>query len=171
MSAGLLTTVEVVAPSQAVVVSLNAGPQGEPGPVPVEVVFPIVGGTLGTQPTFNGDPLFTGSYVRSGQLVHFQIQVDFDNITSFGTGQYFVDLPFPSKYAYQVAAGCVHDISATRDYPLYGHVDAGETQLLLKSIDVQGQSAFNVPFAQGSPFTLATTDNFHISGIYIAEES
>ena len=168
--AGLETTVEVVAPNQAVVVSLNKGDKGDPF-IPEQVEFEVAGGTLGTQPTFDGAPLFTGSYIKTGQQVHFQVQVDFDNITSFGTGQYFIDLPFPSKYAYQVAAGCVHDISATRDYPLYGHVDAGETQLLLKSIDVQGQAAFNVPFAQGSPFTLATEDNFHISGTYIAEES
>lgn len=169
--AGLETTVEVVAPSQAVVVSLNAGPQGEPGPVPVEVVFPIVGGTLGSQPTFSGDPLFSGSYVRSGQLVHFQIQVDFENIISFGTGQYFLDLPFPSKHAYQFAAGCLHDISTGVDYPIFGHVNAGQTRMVLKSIDSQGNASFNVPFTATAPVTLATADNFHISGTYIAEES
>ena len=60
--------------------------------------FVVAGGVVsGTQPTFNGAPLFTGSYSRIGDLVHFQIQVDFDNITSFGNGQYYVNLPFPAR--------------------------------------------------------------------------
>lgn len=169
----LETTVEVTGPAAAVVVSLNAGPQGETGPAfsPAEETFIVEGGTLGTQPTFSGDPLFSGSYVQAGSQIHFQIQVDFDNITSFGTGQFFVTLPFASKYAYQVAAGCLHDISTSRDYPIYGHVDAGSDQLLLKSIDASGNSAYNIAFAQGAPITLATADNFHISGTYIAEDA
>jgi hypothetical protein len=64
----------------------------------------------------------------------------------------------------------LHDISTGRDYPIFGHVFAGEVQMLLKSIDSQGNAAFNVPFAQGSPITLATADNFHLSGSYIAED-
>jgi hypothetical protein len=170
MSSGLKTTVEVVGPSEAVVVSLNAGPQGpqgEPGPEPVEVVFPIVGGTLGTQPTFTGDPLFTGSYVRSGQLVHFQVQVDFDNITSFGTGQYVIDLPFPSKHAYQFTAGCLHDVSTGKDYPIFAHVVEGQSQLQLQTMDVSGQTTFQVDFTSTVPVTLDVADNFHISGTYI----
>ena len=134
------------------------------------VPFAINGGTLGTQPTFDCAPLFSGSYIRARNLVHFEIQVDFDNITSFGTGQYFLDLPFPAKHAYQFSAGCLHDISTGRDYPIYGHVNAGATQMVLKSIDAQGNTAFNVAFTYNTPVTLATADNFHISGSYIAEE-
>jgi hypothetical protein len=114
--------------------------------------------------------LFTGSYVRAGQLVHFQIQVDFDNITSFGTGQYFLDLPFPSKHAYQFTAGCLHDVSTGRDYPIFGHVNEGETQLQLQSMDVSGQTTFQIDFTATAPVTLAVADNFHISGSYIVEE-
>jgi hypothetical protein len=146
------------------------GPEGPEGPTPEEVIFEVLGGALGTQPTFNGAPLFSGTYIKVGSLVHFQIQVDFDNITSFGSGQYYIDLPFACKHNYQFSAGCLHDISTGRDYPIFGHVFAGEVQMLLKSIDAQGNSAFNVPFAQGSPITLATADNFHLSGSYIAED-
>jgi len=140
------------------------------GDLGLDTEFEVAGGTLGTQPTFNGAPLFTGSYVRTGPMVHFRIDVDFDNITSFGTGQYYLDLPFPAKHNYEFTAGCLHDISATRDYPMTGHVYAGESRMLLKSLDASGNSVFAVPFTATSPVTLAVADNFHISGDYISEE-
>ena len=133
--------------------------------VTAETTFTVNGGTLGTQPTFTGDPLFSGSYVKVGSLVHFQIQVDMDNITSFGTGQYFVDLPFPAKYAYQVREGCVHDASTSRQYPLGGHVFAGESRLYLNFIDSNGRDN---PFTYNTPLALAVADNFHIAGTYIS---
>jgi hypothetical protein len=135
----------------------------------LDTSFTVAGGSLGTQPTFTGAPLFTGSYVRTGPMVHFRIDVDFDNITSFGTGQYYLDLPFPAKYNYEFAAGCLHDISATRDYPITGHIYAGESRMLLKSIDASGNTAYAVPFTATAPVTLATADNFHVSGDYIAD--
>jgi hypothetical protein len=135
----------------------------------LDTAFTVAGGTLGTQPTFDGAPLFTGSYVKTGPMVHFRIDVDFDNITSFGTGQYYLDLPFPAKYNYEFTAGCVHDISASRDYALTGHVYAGEDRMLIKSLDNQGSLTYAVPFTATSPFTLAVADNFHICGDYIAE--
>jgi hypothetical protein len=152
-----------------------AGPQGIQGPMGnisgiEENTFIVQGGTTGTQPTFSGNPLFTGSYVKTGPMVHFRIDVDFDNITSFGTGQYYLDLPFPAKHNYEFTAGCLHDISASRDYPMTGHVYAGESRMLLKSIDSAGNSAFAVPFTGTSPITLAVADNFHISGDYIADD-
>ena len=43
--------------------------------------------------------------------------------------------------------------------------------MVLKSIDAQGNSAYNVAFTATTPVTLAVADNFHISGSYIADES
>lgn len=135
-----------------------------------EVPFAVNGGTLGTQPTFDGAPLFTGSYIRARNLVHFEVQIDFDNITNFGTGQYFIDLPFPSRFAYQFTAGCLHDVSTGRDYPIYGHVLAGSNRMELQSMDVTGQTVYQVDFTSTNPVALSTEDNFHLSGSYIAEE-
>jgi hypothetical protein len=135
----------------------------------IDTPFTVVGGTLGDAPTFDGAPLFTGSYVKTGPMIHFRIDVDMDNITSFGTGQYYLDLPFPAKYNQQFAAGCYHDISTGRDYPMFGHVEAGESRMVLKSIDAGGNSAYNVPFTATTPVTLNAEDNFHISGDYIWE--
>jgi hypothetical protein len=130
--------------------------------------FAVNGGTTGTQPTFTGDPLFSGSYVKNGPLVHFQVQVDMDNITSFGTGQYYVDLPFPAKYGYMFRDGCLHDVSTNREYHISGHVYAGQNQMLLFTTDVQGSRLNDFAFSQGEPVTLSSADNFHISGTYIS---
>ena len=141
------------------------------GDIGVETSYAIQGGTDGTQPTFTGDPLFTASYVRmSSNLVHFQIQVDMDNITNFGTGQYYMTLPFPSKYGYMFRESCLHDISANREYHISGHVFAGSNQMTLFTSDTQGNNLYDFPFAQGEPVTLTTADNFHIAGTYIAED-
>jgi hypothetical protein len=127
------------------------------------VPFTVAGGTLGTQPTFTGAPLFTGSYTKIGNLCHFQIDVDMDNITSFGTGQYYMTLPFPAEHNYLVSDGCLHDISANDQYSVMGHVVAGSNQLRLLSIASNGK---HVPFEHNVPVTLAIADNFHVAGTY-----
>lgn len=138
-----------------------------------EISYTVQGGTDGTQPTFTGDPLFTGNYIKNGaNQVHFEIQVDMDNITSFGTGQYYVTLPFAAKYAYTFRDGCVHDSSAgDRSYQISGHVSAGSDFLQLEATDVTGQAIFDVPFTPTFPITLTTADNFHLAGNYIADLS
>jgi hypothetical protein len=137
------------------------------GDLGVDTTFTVVGGTLGTQPTFTGTPLFTGSYVKTGPMIHFRIDVDMDNITSFGTGQYYVDLPFPAKYNYHFRNACLHDVSMPRQFGLSGHVSAGESRVTLFYTDTSGQ---DVAFDYNSPALLTTSDNFHISGDYIAED-
>lgn len=129
------------------------------------VNYPPAGGTSGTQPTFTGTPLFTGTYTRVGSLIHFAFDVDMDNITSFGTGQYYINLPFPAKRNYIFRDGCVHDISTAKQYSIAGHVVANATQLFLFSTASNGQ---DVAFEHNVPFTLATADNFHIAGTYEA---
>jgi hypothetical protein len=142
---------------------------GPPSPYPETTPYTVGGGTTGTQPTFSGDPLFTAQYVRVGDLVHFEVQVDFDNITSFGTGQYFVTLPFPVAQGIMFRNGCLHDISTGREYHISGHAYPGSSDLMLFTTDIVGQNVYDFPFEQGEPVTLSTADNFHISGDYIAE--
>lgn len=144
------------------------GPAGADATLGTETSFTVNGGSTGTQPTFNGSPLFSGSYVKNGPLVHFQIQVDMDNITSFGTGQYYLDLPFPAKYGYMFREGCLHDIDTGREYHISGHVYAGQSQMTLLTTDVSGNRVYDFAFSQGEPITLSTADNFHIAGTYIS---
>jgi hypothetical protein len=133
-----------------------------------ELSFEVIGGTLGDQPTFDGDPLFTGSYVQQGTMVHFRIDVDMDNITDFGSGQYYLDLPFPAKYNYLFRNACLHDVSMPRQYGLSGHVEAGQSRMLLFYTDTSGQ---DYAFDYNSPALLTVNDNFHISGDYILDQT
>jgi hypothetical protein len=135
--------------------------------VGVSIPFTVQGGTLGTQPTFTGAPLFTGSYTKWGNLCHFQVDVDMDNITNFGTGQYYITLPFPAEFNYQFSDGCLHDISASDQYSIMGHVVAGSNQLRLLSV---ASNAKHVPFTHTVPVNLSTADNFHIAGTYEIEQ-
>ena len=133
----------------------------------VDTVYTVLGGTDGTQPTFTGDPLFTGSYVAFGDSVTFRINVLMTNITNFGTGQYYVTLPFDSKYTYLTSDGHLHDVSVNRDYTLQGHVLAGTNVLKLFYTQSNGQQD---EFEHDAPITLATADIFHIAGTYITTE-
>jgi hypothetical protein len=127
----------------------------------------IEGGTLnGSQPTFDGSPMFSGEWLLIGKLCHFSIDVDMDNITSFGSGQYYVKLPFASKQNYLMSDGCLHDISTGDEYAVLGHVQAGSDTLSLLTTTSNGKQN---PFNSGVPVNLNQQDNFHISGTYIIE--
>lgn len=144
---------------------------GNAGAVSAEIPFEVDGGALGTQPTFSGAPMFYGSYIVMGPVIHFKIQVEFDNITNFGTGQYYLNLPIPAKYGYDFRDGCLHDDSTGHTYHISGHVSPGETQLLLFTTDLSGQNLYDFPFTRAEPLTLTTADRFHIAGSYIADFS
>ena len=138
----------------------------------IEISYDVQGGTAGNQPTFTGDPLFSASYIKmSSNLVHFQIQVDMDNITNFGTGQYYMTLPFNAAHAYDFREGCLHDQNTGDQYHISGHVNSGSNVLILFTTDVSGQNVRDFAFTSTEPITLATADNFHIAGIYICETS
>jgi hypothetical protein len=127
----------------------------------------IEGGTLnGSQPQFTGSPMFSGEWYLVGKLCHFSIDVDMDNITNFGSGQYYVKLPFISKTNYLMSDGCLHDSSTGDEYAVLGHVLAGSDSLSLLTTTSNGKQN---PFTNSVPVNLANTDNFHISGTYIVE--
>ena len=136
----------------------------------IEQTYTVEGGTSGTQPAFTGEP-FSGHYVILGSTVFFDVQVDFATITNFGTGQYYVTLPFASKYGTDIGNGCLHDNDTGFQYHISGHVDAGSDELHLFTTDLSGQRLRDYPFEQGEPVTLATADNFHISGTYIVDDT
>lgn len=128
-----------------------------------DVAYQPLGDALITSPTFSGDPLIEGSYTKIGSLVYFEIRVDFDNITSFGAGQYYLTLPFPAAHASHMRGGCLHDISGNDQYAISGHVAAGSDELYLFSTASNGR---DVAFTYNVPVTLDVADNFHIAGTY-----
>ena len=129
--------------------------------------YTVGGGTDGAQPTFTGDPLFTGSYIRIGNLVHFEIEVDFSNILTFGTGQYYLTLPFAARSEVKIREGSLYDGSDAREFHMSGHTTPDSTELLLYSSDKIASGVQDVPFTFEVPVTLDNTDHFHISGSYI----
>jgi hypothetical protein len=147
------------------------GPTGPTGPEPEPgiIEYTVQGGTDETQPTFIGDPLFHGHYVKLGQLVHFSVDVDMDNIVSFGTGQYYVTLPTNVHHGYSFSNGSLLDDSTGDVYIIQGRVDVGTNVLKLYTLSPEGQSLTETPFSQGSPITLTTTDSFNIAGTYMSE--
>ena len=131
-----------------------------------EGTWTIEGGTTGpgaVQPTFSSAPMFSGGYNRFDSLCHFHIDVDMDNITNFGDGQYYVKLPFAAKNNYILSDGGLHDISTGNEYQVLGHVSAGSDILTLLSIASNGK---HVPFTHNVLVTLSIQDNFHIAGFY-----
>lgn len=126
------------------------------------------GGTTGTQPTWSSN-IFTASFNRFGNMAHFSIFVNFASITSFGTGQYYVTLPYPARVAYQFRDGCLHDVSAGHEFFISGHVDAGSNVLYLNTADKVGSTIQDLDFTSTSPVTLTTADRFHIAGTYEIE--
>ena len=130
-----------------------------------DTAYVVGGGTLnGTQPTFSSDPLFTASYVRAGGLVHFRATVGMSNITNFGTGQYYMTLPFNAKYEEYIRGGHLHDASTNKFYTISAQTTPGSNVIKLWTTASNGDE---VPFTSSVPVNLATADDFHVSGNYI----
>lgn len=124
----------------------------------------IEGGTTnGNQPTFSGNPMFSGEWTLIGNICHFAISVDMDNIISFGTGQYFMKVPFISKNNYLMSNGCLHDDSTGDEYAILGHIPAGSDVMTLLTTISNGKQS---PFTSSVPVNLAIQDRFHIAGTY-----
>ena len=121
----------------------------------------------GTGIAFTGTPA-VGSYVKVGNLVQVQISVTFTNVTNFGTGQYFLTIPFPSKYHTDVYGGSIHDVvnQGIDHFSLKGHLNPSSNNMSVWSI---GSSAKDELFDQNSPFVLSTQDMFHMAFSYIRE--
>jgi hypothetical protein len=99
-------------------------------------------------------------------MVYFRIYVDMSNITSFGTGVYYVTLPFNTKHEIYVRDGHVADFSTSKKYSVSGSALAGTNQLYLTTTVAGGEE---VNFSPTVPFTLAPEDSFHIAGTFIAQ--
>lgn len=130
----------------------------------VSVSYQPEGGTIGgTQPTFSGDPLITGSYTKIGNLVFFQIDVDFSNITDFGTGQYYLTMPFETEHDMITRQGYLKDASTGRNYAISGHAAPGSNVVELFGLQPNG---LDEPFTHNTPTALDVADSFHVAGIY-----
>lgn len=146
------------------------GPKGDPGdpaPTITEESYAVGGGTIGAgavQPTFNGAPLFLGTYVKNGPFVSFQVQVNFDNILTFGQGQYYMTLPFVSKYDYQFRNGAIIDPATGYQWAISGRVFSGSNEMHLYYSAPSGRDE---AFTYQHPHSLDSTNHFYLAGSYI----
>lgn len=138
----------------------------ELAPRPVEFI-PTGGGTG----VVVSGPAFSGRYTLVGNLCYFSYQVVMTNITNFGTGQFYMDLPFPTLKPFLTRNGCLHDDSNDYQYHITGHAFAGTTRMDLFTSDTQGNTLRDYPFKQGEPIALSTADTFHLEGVYEADLS
>lgn len=135
---------------------------------PIPVVFTPNGGGTGVVAT---EGAFAGRYTLVGNLCYFAIIADLTKITNFGTGQYFLDLPFPTKNALLTRSGCLHDVSTGNQYHITGHAYPNTTRMDLFTTDGVANRHYDFAFKQGEPITLTTSDTFHIEGVYEADLS
>jgi hypothetical protein len=132
-----------------------------------KITYQPEGGTNGTQPTFNGTPLITGSYTKWGNMCHYSIHVDFANILTFGTGRYYLTLPFKVDESYKFRDGCLHTVyPGGTTFHISGHVDADSNRLELYSSDKVASGVQDVDFTASFPVVLTTAGRFHIAGTY-----
>jgi hypothetical protein len=103
-----------------------------------------------------------------GSVVTVQIDVGFTNVSNFGTGQYFLTLPFASRYHTDIYGGSVHNVtvSGTDHYSLKGHLSPSSSTM---SIWDMASASKDEPMDHNSPFVLTTNDKFHMSFTYICE--
>ena len=120
----------------------------------------------GTGLAFTGTPA-TGTYIKIGNLVQVYLDVNFTNVTNFGSGQYSLTLPHPSKYHTDVYGGSIHNVGSTTDhYSLKGHLLPTSSTMTLWYISGSSQDQI---FDHNSPINLVTADKFYMSFSYICE--
>jgi hypothetical protein len=149
----------------------SKGADGDPasidtGTTTINSYSPVWSGTgLDINPTAPVPPA-TGSYIKIGNLVQVQIEVNFTEVLDFGTGQYSITLPFPSLYHTDVFGGSVHDVgSGVTHYSLKGHLEDNSDVATLWTLSGSSQDQ---PFNHNAPVNLTTSDKFHMSFSYIA---
>ena len=152
----------------------ETGPQGPTGPTGPAGAAAVIPGKVSYQPTFgvvsgSGDaPTWTsepasGSYVKLGNLVFFDIEVSLATISDFGSGNYTLTLPFASDSEFTVRSGGIHrGGSKDNHYNLLGEMTAGSSVMELR----YASGTQDLHFDHNSPYSLSTADEFHISGVY-----
>ena len=124
----------------------------------------------GTGLTYTGTPA-TGSYMKMNKMVTFRIKVNCATVagasnSGFGSGQYYLTLPFAPVTDYIFRDGGIHHIGGPAHYQMSGDAEAGTTQLTLWYTTSQSQDQ---AMDYNSPHALQTPDHFYISGTYEAQ--
>ena len=133
--------------------------------------------------TFTGTgvthPAYNSYYVKNGKMVSFWIEIDLTTVTSFGTGQFFTEMPFmPLTNTMNHFSGwCFVDPSVNPDNA--GHaimnIDHMPNTKTLDMHYLKQSGGANSPimeaiFKQGTPVTMTTVTKIYVNGTYITAE-
>jgi len=157
-----------------------AGPAGQNATEPTATrwspTFQATGLTFtGSNSTY---PTYNSYYVKFGQLVTFNIKIDLDTVTNFGTGQLKVDLPFApiASAANHFSAWSWVNPSQPAD-ELNGHIQMVADHLSgsqtldlhwLLATTANPKPIIESLFSQGTPVTLTTASKIYVNGTYIS---
>lgn len=124
-------------------------------------------------------PAYNSYYTKIGSMVSFYIEVNLSTVTNFGTGQYFLEMPFlPHGGMMNHFAGWVN-VDPTQNPDLAGHVILNIDHLVgTKTLDmhyIKQAGGANSPimeaiFKQGTPVVLTTSSRIYVNGTYITSE-
>lgn len=117
-----------------------------------------------TNPTI-GNGTITGRYINVGKLVIFYAEIVAGSTTAFGSGSWHIDLPVNGEVARRfILNAAAFDTSLSDDYQLLA-VRSSSDQLSIKCDATTAGASMRAVNAT-VPFTWATGDTLHISGIY-----
>ena len=153
---------------------------GASGPSPIAAQYSPVFSATGLTFTGSGTtyPSYNSWYVKHGQMVTFQIQIDMTTVTAFGTGQFKSELPIAPLLPGAHFPGWIwRDPSLPADDAnhIVLNVDYTNTSKTLDLHFLVGATASPKPIienqlTQGAPgYNLTTVSKIYINGTYIAE--
>jgi hypothetical protein len=149
------------------------GPTGPSGSVQADaLIYSPAFTDAGSVLEFTGTPA-AGTYVVVGDVVSFSIEVDFTNVTNFGSGQYSLTLPFQPIDKTFVFTGYLEESGSDSDYVIYGIIKKGSAtpkiNLFVPKSDFSSQTSLTNNSVTGSnPVPIDSSDKIFISGTYIA---
>ena len=137
----------------------------------VELADNLYGTTVTALPTTmqsaNSNMVYTGNPVlievqRIGKMITANALIEFTNVTNFGTGQYYFDLPagIPNRAHDLVASGWVQDGGTA--YTCFGALEATDNKMYLWVPTSNGGSS---ELDYNSPAVLDTTSTINITGV------
>jgi hypothetical protein len=143
------------------------GPTGPQGPT----------GSTGAPTTTNYTPVWTGTglnvvgtptagtYVKYGQEVVFNLEVNMNNVLAFGTGQYSLSLPvLPEDGKANTFVGNLF-VSGGVEYSIIGRAPAGSAVMSLWYI---GSNGLLTALTGAAPATLTTISTIAFNGAFIS---
>ena len=152
--AGVIDIVDKIGPT---------GPTGQQGPAGTPAVTNYTPVWAGTGLTFVGTPA-AGTFVKYGQEVIFNLNVNMTNVTGFGSGQYTISLPVLPQDGREVAALGTVTVAGV-SYHIIGVAPAGSA---IMSLWYLGANGLRTAMTATTPITLTVGGVIYINGAFIS---